>query len=114
MSLLMTRSFMVGPLAICLTLAPVGSAYKYPLQFSHFGYTGAVVAGYSFNNNSVIGDCSYYTTRTSGGRGSPPIYTYCNNTCTWDVNSQWNDQIARDAIDPFRSTSARNMRRLKA
>lgn len=70
-------------IALCTMLV---SAHEYPLQFTpNSGYRSLVVAGYRFVGNTVIGNCSYYTVRSSGGRGSSPTYTYYKQTCTWDL-----------------------------
>jgi hypothetical protein len=61
-------------------------AYEYKLQFSaQGGAQGLVVAGYQFNSNTVVGNCSYYTTSSGSGRGSHGTTTYHDNTCTWDL-----------------------------
>lgn len=70
-------------IALCTMLV---SAHEFPLQFTpNSGYLGLVVAGYQFVGQTVVGNCSYYTVRSSGGRGSRPSYTYYNQTCTWDL-----------------------------
>jgi hypothetical protein len=59
-------------------------AYEYRLQFSQGGAYGLTVAGYSFNGNTVEGNCSYYTVSVSSGRGGHSTRTNHYNVCTWD------------------------------
>ena len=74
----MTRLFFAG----CLFAAHMAYAYEYKLQFAPpSGANGVTVAGYQFNTNTVIGNCSYYT--SSGGRYSHPVWHY--NSCSWDI-----------------------------
>ena len=69
-----------------LVLSHVAAAYEYPLQFTpNPGYRGLVVAGYDFDGNTVVGNCSYYTERSSGGRGGHVVITHYNQTCTWSL-----------------------------
>ena len=79
----------VSFLAACLTIfGGVASAYEYPLQFTaNSGARGLVVAGYAFNGDTVVGNCSYYTVSSGSGKGGgyKPVYTYYNQTCTWDL-----------------------------
>jgi hypothetical protein len=74
---------------ICLLASHVAQAYQYPLQFTpNPGYRGLVVAGYKFENNSVVGVCSYYTTsgNSSGkGGGYTPTKRDYKQTCHWDL-----------------------------
>jgi hypothetical protein len=56
-------------LAFCLLLfaAAAAEATEYPLQFTpNPGYRSLVVAGYRFESNEVVGNCSYYTVSSSG------------------------------------------------
>ena len=68
-------------LAFCLPLfAAVAEATEYPLQFTpNPGYRGLVVAGYRFESNEVVGNCSYYTVSSSG------TLTF-DQTCRWDLS----------------------------
>jgi hypothetical protein len=68
-------------LAFCLLLfAAVAEATEYPLQFTpNPGYRGLVVAGYQFQGNEVVGNCSYYTVSSSG------TLTFAQ-TCRWDLS----------------------------
>jgi hypothetical protein len=60
-------------------------AYEYKLQFTpRGGAYGLVVAGYQFNSETVVGDCSYYTVSSGSGRGSHGTRTNHYNTCSWD------------------------------
>jgi len=70
-------------LAFCLPLfAAVAEATEYPLQFTpNAGYRGLVVAGYRFENNEVVGNCSYYTVSSSG------TLTF-DQTCRWDLSGK--------------------------
>ena len=71
-------------LAVCATAA---KAHEYPLQFSaNSGARGLVVAGYSYNGNTIVGNCSYYTVQSGSGRGGGyhSTTTYYNQTCVWD------------------------------
>ena len=77
---------LLSPLILSLIFAQLVCAYEYKLQFTPpGGARGLIVAGYHFNNNHVIGNCSYYTYLSSGGRGSHPTTTYYNHTCSWDL-----------------------------
>lgn len=61
-------------------------AYEYPLHFTpQAGARGLNVAGYQFNGNTVIGNCSYSITTAGSGRGGHGSTTYHYNTCTWDL-----------------------------
>jgi hypothetical protein len=61
-------------------------AFEYKLQFTPpDGAYGVVVAGYEFNANTVVGNCSYYTVSPGSGRGSEGTKTYHYNTCSWDL-----------------------------
>src|ERR1700716_1509367 len=71
-----------------VALAGVAQAYEYRLQFTpNAGYQGLVVAGYGFNANTVVGNCSYYTVHSGSGRGGGyrTTKTYFNQTCSWDL-----------------------------
>lgn len=73
-------------LALSLLGAQVACAYEFKLQFTPPG--GAyllAVAGYQFSSNTVVGDCSYYTVTSTGGRGAHYIKKYYYNSCTWDL-----------------------------
>ena len=64
----------------------IARAYENPLQFTApGGASGLAVAGYSFDGDTVRGNCSYYTSLAGGGRGSRPSITYHYNECTWDL-----------------------------
>jgi hypothetical protein len=64
-------------------------AYEYPLQFQpNAGYRGLIVAGYQFQGNTVVGNCSYYTVSAvgvKGGGGRVPAKIY-GQTCRWDMH----------------------------
>ena len=71
----------------CVAFVSEARAYEYPLQFTpNPGYRGLVVAGYAFDGDNVVGNCSYYTVHSGSGRGGGyRIYkTYYDQTCTWD------------------------------
>lgn len=69
-----------------LLYASTASAYEYKLAFTPpSGARGIVVAGYQFNANNVVGNCSYYTSTSGSGRGGHTIVTHYNNICTWDL-----------------------------
>ena len=75
-------------LLLTLTLlgAHIAYAYEYRLQFTpQAGAQGLVVAGYQFNANTVVGNCSYRTSSAGSGRGGHGTTTYHYNTCTWDL-----------------------------
>lgn len=76
-------------MAFCLAVfAPVAGAYEYPLQFTpNAGYRGLVVAGYGFEGNVVVGNCSYYTVSGTSGKGGGSRGAVNKNyrqTCRWD------------------------------
>jgi hypothetical protein len=79
----------ISALTFCLLgIAQVALAYEYPLQFKpNAGYRGLIVAGYKFQGNNVIGNCSYYTVSGGSGKGGghAPARTYAQ-TCTWDIH----------------------------
>jgi hypothetical protein len=75
---------------LCLTLVLLGAhiayGYEYKLQFGPPGGSyGLTVAGYAFNGNTVVGNCSYYTATSGSGRGSHGTITYHYNNCSWDL-----------------------------
>src|ERR1700736_1604321 len=73
-------------LTLILLGAHVVFAYEYKLQFTpQAGARGLVVAGYQFNTDTVVGNCSYYTVSSGSGRGSHGTTTYHYNTCSWDL-----------------------------
>jgi hypothetical protein len=73
-------------LTLVLLGAQLAYAYEYKLQFTpQGGAQGLVVAGYQFENGTVVGTCSYYVSISSGGRGSHPSRTNHYNTCAWDT-----------------------------
>jgi len=66
--------------------AAAAHAYEYRLQFTpQGGAQGLIVAGYEFNNGTVVGNCSYYVVTSSGGRGGHSVRTNHYNTCTLDL-----------------------------
>ena len=78
----------IAALAFCLLgIVQVAAGYEYPLQFKpNAGHRGLIVAGYRFDGNNVVGNCSYYTVSgvSSGkGGGHKPAKTYAQ-TCIWD------------------------------
>jgi len=88
----MTRSsknVLIGLLALCCVVFPsVAGAYEYKLQFTpNPGARNLVVAGYEFNGDTVVGNCSYITVHSGSGRGGGyhTVTTYYNQTCTWDL-----------------------------
>src|SRR5712675_345999 len=79
------KSFFAFCLVVCAQMA---WAHEYPLQFTpNAGARGLVVAGYAFNGNTVVGNCSYYTVHSGSGRGGGyhTTTTHYNQTCTWDL-----------------------------
>jgi len=65
--------------------AHLSHAYEYKLQFTpQAGAQGLLVAGYYFQGDAVVGNCSYRTVSSGSGRGGHGTTTYHNNTCTWD------------------------------
>ena len=73
-------------LALSVLGAHAAYAYEYPLQFTpRSGARGLVVAGYEFSGDTVVGDCSYHTSISTGGRGGHSVTTYYYNVCTWDL-----------------------------
>jgi hypothetical protein len=73
-------------LTLILLGAPVAYGYEFKLHFTPpGGAQGLVVAGYQFNSNTVVGNCSYYTVSSGSGRGSHPTRTNHYNTCSWDL-----------------------------
>ena len=75
-------------LFFCLVvLAPVAGAFEYPLQFTpNPGYRGLVVAGYTFQNANVVGNCSYYTVSSTPGNEESYTRKDYLQTCTWDLH----------------------------
>jgi hypothetical protein len=66
--------------------ARLAYAHEFKLQFTpQGGALGLVVAGYEIVNDAVVGNCSYYVSISSGGRGSRPSRVNHYNTCTWDI-----------------------------
>src|ERR1700741_4118511 len=82
---------LIGVTALSLLgIAQVAMAYEFPLQFKpNPGYRGLVVAGYSFQGDNVVGNCSYYTVSGNGSGkgvgGKAPAKNY-SQTCTWDLH----------------------------
>ena len=76
-------------MAFCsVAFAEPAGAYEYRLQFTpNSGYRDLVVAGYAFDGDTVVGNCSYYTVHSGSGRGGgyKSIKTYFNQTCTWEL-----------------------------
>jgi hypothetical protein len=73
-------------LALILLGAPVAYGYEFKLHFvPPGGAYGLVVAGYQFNGNAVVGNCSYYTATPGSGRGGHGTITWHYNTCSWDL-----------------------------
>jgi hypothetical protein len=73
-------------LTLILLGAPVAYGYEFKLHFTPpGGAQGLVVAGYQFDNNTVVGNCSYYTVSGGSGRGSHSVRTNHYNTCSWDL-----------------------------
>jgi len=73
-------------LTLILLGAPGAYGYEFKLQFTPpGGAQGVVVAGYHFNSNTVVGNCSYYTVSAGSGRGSHGTRTNHYNTCSWDL-----------------------------
>ena len=83
------RSALVGLLSVCFLCWPaIVGAFEYKLQFTpNPGYRNLVVAGYEFNGDTVVGNCSYITVHSGSGRGGGyhTVTTYYNQTCTWDL-----------------------------
>jgi hypothetical protein len=63
-------------------------AYEYPLQFTpNSAYRDLVVAGYRFEGNEVVGNCSYSVMPSSSGKGGGhgvEIQVH-EQTCRWDL-----------------------------
>lgn len=63
-------------------------AYEYPLQFTpNAGYRDLVVAGYGFEGNDVVGNCSYRILPVRSGKGAGASALKFQNhdqTCRWD------------------------------
>jgi hypothetical protein len=84
----------MSPVTFCLViltltgLAQVAGAYEYPLVFTPMrGYRDLVVAGYGFQGDEVVGNCSYGTASGGSGKGgaghASNVRTY-EQTCRWD------------------------------
>src|SRR5438552_7200723 len=73
-------------LTLILLAAHVAYAYEYKLQFTpQAGARGLTVAGYQFNSNTVVGNCTYSTVSACSGRGCHSTTTYHYNVCSWDL-----------------------------
>src|ERR1700748_409764 len=75
-------------LAVALIAASGACAYEYRLQYTpNAGAQGLAVAGYAFNGETVVGNCSYYTESSGSGKGGGyhSYKTYYTQTCTWDM-----------------------------
>jgi hypothetical protein len=73
-------------LTLILLGVPIAYGHEFKLYFTPpGGAQGLVVAGYQFNNNTVVGNCSYYTVSAGSGRGSHGTRTNHYNTCSWDL-----------------------------
>ena len=73
-------------LLLIVLCAQAAYGYEYRLQFTPAGgYQGLVVAGYDFNGDTIIGNCSYYTYTSGGGRGAHSVRTHNYSTCVWDT-----------------------------
>jgi hypothetical protein len=63
-------------------------AYEYPLQFtSNLPFRDLLVAGYRFEGNEVVGNCSYRVAPGSSGRsgGNHGKVQIHEQTCRWDL-----------------------------
>jgi hypothetical protein len=79
----------------------VAPAYEYHLQYTPAGVVyGLSVAGYQFAENTVIGNCSYYTYSACSGRGCHSTKTYYYNTCTWDLYGNLLSMVAGAPATP--------------
>jgi hypothetical protein len=68
--------------------AEVARAYEYPLQFTpNSGYRSLVVAGYGFEGDEVVGNCSYRTAASGSGRGGGHAsrVQIHEQSCRWDL-----------------------------
>ena len=66
--------------------AHTAAGYEYRLQFNAAsGARSLVVAGYYFNGNTVVGNCSYDTVSSGSGRVPRSTTTHHPNTCAWDL-----------------------------
>ncbi|HEY0794465.1 MAG TPA: hypothetical protein VGD64_01675 [Acidisarcina sp.] len=103
---MMKRVFL---LSLLFLGALVAHAYEYHLQFTPAsGAQGLVVAGYSISGSTITGNCSYYTSRSSGGRGGHSIITHYYNVCTWDLYGNLTSITPKPsaiAVPPVLSTS---------
>jgi hypothetical protein len=75
-------------LVLALTgFAQVACAYEYPLLFTpNPGFRDLVVAGYGFDGDEVVGNCSYRTASGGSGKGGghPSNARTYAQTCRWD------------------------------
>src|SRR4051794_32234285 len=81
----MMKNTIFAMLALC-AVAQTARAYEYPLQFTpNPGYRNLVVAGYRFEGNVVVGNCSYQTVSGGSGKGNrgSTVKKY-EQTCRWD------------------------------
>jgi len=68
--------------------AQAARAYEYPLQFPPASrYGGAVVAGYNFDGDEVVGRCSYRSASARSGKGGGYFskVQLHEQTCRWDL-----------------------------
>lgn len=75
-------------LVILITIlgSRMAQAYEYHLQFAPpAGAHGISVAGYSFYAEKVSGNCSYSTSKVTGGRYGHTVVTPHYAKCTWDL-----------------------------
>src|SRR6516164_2464972 len=79
----------ISLISFCLLgISRLAVAYEYPLQFTpNPGYRGLIIAGYKFQGDNVVGNCSYLTVSGAasgkGGGGRAPVKVYAQ-TCAWD------------------------------
>lgn len=72
--------------ACAMLTAGAAGAYEYPLQFTPPpNAQGLMVAGYSIQGSTVVGNCSFHITTSGSGRGGGSHTTYFNQTCSWDI-----------------------------
>ena len=80
----------ISAFAFCLLgIAQIALAYEYPLQFKlNAGYRSVIVAGYQFQGNNVVGNCSYYTVSGGSGKGGGGHASARTDaqTCMWDTH----------------------------
>jgi hypothetical protein len=68
--------------------AEAARAYEYPLQFTpNSGYRSWIVAGYGFEGDEVVGNCSYRTAASGSGRGGGHVsrVQIHEQSCRWDL-----------------------------